>query len=177
MESPQTEGVFLWSITLKEVNQRAGVARNLGIGDICVNKSKIQLGKSEDLMGFIHGSRIRQRPIQQTERSFQEDCTDRRRSGKDVTPAKNGLFQARSPSFGGRQGSIRQMTSLVLTGLFQIDWLNVTFLGEAETAVRLGTESWFAHVGLCTCNSIWGLLLLCFNTGLPRRGRLMRKEN
>lgn len=28
--------------------------------------------------------------------------------------------------------------------LMQINWLKITFLGEAKTAVRLGMKSWFA---------------------------------
>lgn len=48
----------------------------------------------------------------------------------------------------------------MLTRQFQIDWLKVTFLGEAETAVRLGIRYWFADVGLSTGDSTLGLLFL-----------------
>ena len=44
-----------------------------------------------------------------------EDIVGRRRWGKEIIPAKNELFQARSPSLGGWQESIRQIMSLVLT--------------------------------------------------------------
>ena len=37
---------------------------------------------------------------------------------KEVINEKNGIFQASSPSFGGRQGSIRLITSLVLARKF-----------------------------------------------------------
>ena len=70
------------------------------------------------------------------------------------------MFKARSTSFGGWKGFLEQITSLVLTRLFQIDWLKVTFLAEGETAVRLGIKSWFADMGLSTSDSIWGLLPL-----------------
>lgn len=43
---------------------------------------------------------------------------------------------------------------------FQIDWLNITFLGEAETIVRSGIKFWFADVELSTSDSILGLFLL-----------------
>ena len=45
----------------------------------------------------------------------------------------------------------------MLTKKFQIVWLKVTFLGEVETAVRLGVKSWFADVELSTSDSILGL--------------------
>lgn len=54
----------------------------------------------------------------------------------EVILVKSGLFQARSPCL----GSVRQINSLVLTRLFQIDWLKVIFLGKAETVVRLGVK-------------------------------------
>ena len=37
-------------------------------------------------------------------------CTGRREQNKEVLPAKSGLPVARSPSFRGRQGSIRRTT-------------------------------------------------------------------
>lgn len=42
----------------------------------------------------------------------------------------------------GIEGSINWITSLLLTGKFQTNWLKATFLGEAETA----TKSWFADM-------------------------------
>ena len=42
----------------------------------------------------------------------------RRKQGKEVFLAESGLFQARPFSFGGRQGSIRQITSFMLTRSF-----------------------------------------------------------
>lgn len=45
-----------------------------------------------------------------------EDFIGRRRQGKEFILAKSGLFQAMSPEgTGGRQGSTKQITSLVLT--------------------------------------------------------------
>ena len=38
--------------------------------------------------------------------------------------------------------------------------VKVTFLGEAETAVRLGVKSWFGDVNLSTSDLIFGLFLL-----------------
>ena len=38
--------------------------------------------------------------------------------------------------FGGWKGSIEGITTLLLTRKFQIDWFKITFLGEAETAIR-----------------------------------------
>lgn len=40
---------------------------------------------------------------------------------REVSPAKGRWVEARSPSFGGWQGSIRQITSLVLTKGFLMD--------------------------------------------------------
>lgn len=34
-------------------------------------------------------------------------------------------------------------TYLVLTGVFQVDWLKVTFQGKIVAVVRLGIMSWF----------------------------------
>ena len=67
---------------------------------------------------------------------------------------------ARSPSFRGQQGSIRQMTPPVLPRRFQIDWLEFAFLGEVEAAIKLGIQSWFGDMGLRTSDSILGLLSL-----------------
>lgn len=64
---------------------------------------------------------------------------DRMRQGSHKQ--KKGLFQTRSPSFWGRQKSVWQTTSLMLAGKFQTDWLKVTFLGWAETAISLGIKS------------------------------------
>ena len=77
--------------------------------------------------------------------------------------AQSGLFPARS-AFWGRLESIRQMASLVLTRQLQPDRLKVTYLGEAETAIRLGIKSWFAGfvaAGLSTSASTLGLFF-CF---------------
>ena len=41
--------------------------------------------------------------------------------------------------------------------------VKTTFPGAAETAVRLGSKSWFANVGLSTRDSILGLSFL-FNS-------------
>lgn len=43
-------------------------------------------------------------------------------------------------SFGGREGSSMQITSLRLTR-FQVDWVRITFLGEAETATNASIKS------------------------------------
>ena len=48
----------------------------------------------------------------------------------------------------------------MLTRKFQIDWLKFTFLGEADSAIRLGVKSLFADLGLSTGDSIVGLLFL-----------------
>ena len=40
------------------------------------------------------------------------------------------------------------------------DRLEITFLGEDETAIRLGIEYWFADGGLNTSDSILGLPFL-----------------
>ena len=68
------------------------------------------------------------------------------------------MFQARLPSSRARWGSISQITPLMLTRSSHIDWLKVIFLVEAKTAVRLGSTSWFADVGLDKSDSIGGLL-------------------
>lgn len=60
----------------------------------------------------------------------------------------------------GVRGSIRQMTSLLLSSSFQTDWFKVPFLGELETIIKLGIKPWFGDVGWSTCDSILGLLSL-----------------
>jgi len=42
-------------------------------------------------------------------------------------------------------------------------WLKVTFLGEAETAIRLSVKSRFADMGLSTSDSLSGACYLLFN--------------
>lgn len=64
--------------------------------------------------------------------------------------------------FGGQKGSVRWVTSLLLTRWFQIDWSQVTFLGKVETAIRSVITSWFADVVLSTSDFILGLLSLFF---------------
>ena len=51
-------------------------------------------------------------------------------------PAKSGLFQARSPSYGGRQGSVRQIASPVPTRSCQMVWFKTPLPGEVETAIK-----------------------------------------
>lgn len=50
------------------------------------------------------------------------------------------------------------ITSLVLIRWLHIVWSKVTFLGKAETAIRLYIKSWFADVRLGTSQCILGLL-------------------
>lgn len=68
---------------------------------------------------------------------------------------KSVLFQQGHPLLGEGLGSIRQMTSLVPTRLFQMDWLKVVFLEEAETAIRLDIKSQFADVKLAQVTPFW----------------------
>ena len=82
----------------------------------------------------------------------------RKKEGQGSHKEKKGLFLARLPSFGRRQWSVWWITSLVLAGKFQTRLVKITFLGEAETAVRLGIKSWFVDVGFSTGDSILGLL-------------------
>ena len=77
--------------------------------------------------------------------------------------AKGGLVRVGSPSSGGHRGSIRWLTSLVLTRQFQTGWSKIPVLGEAATVMKLGIKSRFGDVGLSTSDSILGLLSL-FNT-------------
>ena len=60
--------------------------------------------------------------------------------------------------------SVRWIVFLLLTRKFQIDWFKITFLGEIDTAVRLGIKSWLADMRLSTSDSILGLLSLFFNS-------------
>ena len=48
---------------------------------------------------------------------------------------KHGLFLARSPPFGGQKGSIRWITSLVLTKKFQTDWLRLLSEGRLKLQI------------------------------------------
>ena len=44
-----------------------------------------------------------------------------------------------------------------------LEWLvKITFLGEAETAIRISIKSCFSDLELCTSGSILGLLTLFF---------------
>lgn len=65
------------------------------------------------------------------------------RQSQEVIPAKSGLFQARSSSFGGWWGSSRQITFLGQSDNSRL--VKITFLGEAETT---GIKSWFGGMGL-----------------------------
>ena len=47
-----------------------------------------------------------------------------------------GYAVARSPSFRGWLGSIRQIISLVLTRSFLIYWFKIPFLGDAKTVIK-----------------------------------------
>lgn len=74
---------------------------------------------------------------------------------KDRGIRKSGLFQARSPSHRGRQGLIREMTSLVLAREVQTGW------PEIPSWKRLKLQfSYTVLVRLSTSNSILGLLFL-----------------
>lgn len=55
----------------------------------------------------------------------------------------------------GKAG-VCQTTSLVQLGNSRL-LVKIIFLEEAETAVRLGMDSWFADVGLGTDNCVLGL--------------------
>ena len=35
----------------------------------------------------------------------------------------------------------------MLTGYVQMGWCKISFLGEAETVIKLGIKSWFGDVG------------------------------
>lgn len=60
---------------------------------------------------------------------------------------------------GGQKGFVRQVTSLLLTKKFQMVWFKIKLLGEVETAVRLGTKSWFAEVAFSIADSILDMLI------------------
>ena len=62
----------------------------------------------------------------------------------------------------GRKGSLELKTSLVRSRQFQMDWLKITSLGEAETAIRSGIKSWFADVDLAQVTP-FGVCCLFFN--------------
>ena len=55
------------------------------------------------------------------------------------------------------KGSIRQITSLLLTREFQIDEFEIMFLGEVEIVIRLAIKSWFADAGLSINDPTLGL--------------------
>ena len=54
----------------------------------------------------------------------------------------------------------------MLARKFQTNWLKVTVLGKAETAIRLDIKSWFVDVGLSTGDFILGLFLFQRNLKL-----------
>ena len=75
---------------------------------------------------------------------------------------KSGLFGAKLPSFNRLQGSIRQVTWLVLT-LVVPDWVaKVLVWGEVETVIKLDTKSQFGYVGLAQVTP-FGACCLFFN--------------
>lgn len=59
----------------------------------------------------------------------------------------------------------------IIDQVMQINWLKITFLGEATTAIRLGTKSWFADWGPSTSDSL-GIYCLShpFDQTLSLRG-------
>lgn len=93
-----------------------------------------------------------QHPIYQIEWSSEELCKmedvyRQKEAGKEVTIAKNRLFQEDYLLWG--MAGVYQVDELsVLTRLLQSDWLKVISLEEAETVARLGMKSWCAGVGL-----------------------------
>ena len=62
---------------------------------------------------------------------------------------------ARSPSFRGWQGSVRQADDLTSVDQM-IDWFKTLFLGEAETVIELGIKPQFGNMGLSISDSILG---------------------
>lgn len=66
-------------------------------------------------------------------------------------------------------GVIRQITSLVLIKKFLIDWFKISYLGEADTVIKLGTKSRFDDMGLRIRDSVLELFsLVLMNLGQCR---------
>lgn len=93
----------------------------------------------------------------------QKAFIDRRGRDKDIS-SEEWIVSGKFTSCGGREGSVMQIMSLVLTRQFQVHWLTVAFLGEVESTVMLGIKSWFAHMGLSTSGSILGLVFALFSS-------------
>lgn len=96
-----------------------------------VKENKMHLSKAEALIDLIQ-SFMNQAASHLTNRKEVQSAAEKERffKGRDgVGPEspkqKKGLFQAGSPSFWGRQGSLRQMTSLVLAEKFQTDGIRL----------------------------------------------------
>lgn len=81
----------------------------------------------------------------------------RQKVGKKVILAKSGLSKSRSPSFGGRWGSVSQITSVVLMGDYRLSGKG-HILGEAEITIRfsLGLLVW----GLAQVTPLWAYCFL-----------------
>lgn len=75
------------------------------------------------------------------------------------------------------QGSITQITSVVLTRTFQTDWLKITFLGEAETLVKLSIKSQFGDLGLAQVTPFGDCCFFFFNMGQRNPESVVRKED
>lgn len=58
-------------------------------------------------------------------------------------------FRPSSPSFLGGMAKVSQVHYIITADQVILDWLvEITFLGEAETAVRLGIKSQFGEMCL-----------------------------
>ena len=108
-----------------------------------MNQAASHLANGEKLQGAIQNTRF---------------LKAERGQVKEVKTQRKELFRARSPSFEERTRSVMQITSGMLIRKFQPDWFKIPFLGETETAVRLGIMFLVCLVELSTSNSILGLL-------------------
>ena len=73
--------------------------------------------------------------------------------------------------WGKGRGSIMQTTSLMLTGKCLIDWLEVTFPGKTETAIK----SWFVVLG--ASDSFKGLFVYVFFNNLSHSDQSLSLRN
>ena len=82
----------------------------------------------------------------------------------------------RSLTFRARQGSIRQMTSLMMTMWFLTAWFKIPFLGETETIIK----SQFGDIGFRISDSFGTIVLflteLVKNYGIVISGGLNKQQ-
>lgn len=104
-------------------------------------------------LALFNDSWVRKHPIWQIERDSKDlykiKGVYRQKGVWKWHASKEWIISGKITFLGGQERSVGQNNSLEQTSQFQIHWLKVIFLGEAETTIRLSIiKYWFAGKGL-----------------------------